>query len=177
MILTDTPSEQGGSAQFLEVRHRGHGTAADCIRCGKDTGIGRFLSRKCTINAAWLERSLAATDLLAWMRVLLLEGDLATAEPKKLRHRLLHVAARLTRGGRRLHLRIFHAWPWRNQLVTAFRRLAALAARPVDLHVPDGPHLEGPRRHQLPRLSLDHTSPTPASDTPPIVCPVVVPIR
>jgi len=30
------------------------------------------------------------------------EGELATAEPKKLRYRLLHAVARITRGGRRL---------------------------------------------------------------------------
>lgn len=70
--------------------------------------------------------SLTALDLLAWMRTLLLEGELATAEPKKLRYRLLHAAARITRGGRRLHLRISATWPWRNELTIAFARLTAL---------------------------------------------------
>ena len=37
---------------------------------------------------------------------------LARAEPKTLRYRLLHVAARLTRGQRRLWLRIDRHWPW-----------------------------------------------------------------
>ncbi|MPY30145.1 hypothetical protein FNH09_02075 [Streptomyces adustus] len=36
------------------------------------------------------------------------------------------VAARLTRGGRRLHLRISATWPWRHELTTAFHRLSAL---------------------------------------------------
>lgn len=58
--------------------------------------------------------------------VLSLDGELASAEPKKLRYRLLHVAACLTRGGRRLRLRISATWPWRNELATAFHRLAAL---------------------------------------------------
>ncbi|MFJ9566007.1 IS1380 family transposase [Streptomyces fuscichromogenes] len=126
VFLTDTPYSGGGSAQFLEVRHRGHATVEDHIRCGKTTGFGRFPSRGFGVNAAWLELSLAAIDLLAWTRVLLLDGELATAEPKKLRYRLLHVAARLTRGGRRLRLRISATWPWRNELVAAFRRLATL---------------------------------------------------
>jgi hypothetical protein len=43
-----------------------------------------------------------AVDLIAWTRQQLLHGDLAKAEPKSLRYRLLHVAARLTRGQRRL---------------------------------------------------------------------------
>ncbi|MCX5231478.1 IS1380 family transposase [Streptomyces sp. NBC_00233] len=126
VFLTDTPYSGGGSAQFLEVRHRGHATVEDHIRCGKTTGFGRFPSRHFAINSAWLELSLAAIDLLAWMRVLLLDGELAAAEPKKLRYRLLHVAARLTRGGRRLRLRISQTWPWRHELATAFHRLAAL---------------------------------------------------
>jgi hypothetical protein len=55
---------------------------------------------------------------------------LATAEPKKLRYRLLHAAARITRGARRLHLRIPATWPWRHDLATAFTRLQALP-RPI----------------------------------------------
>ncbi|WUX66636.1 IS1380 family transposase [Streptomyces sp. NBC_01429] len=125
VFLTDTPFASG-SAQFLEVRHRGHATVEDHIRCGKTTGFGRFPSRRFGVNAAWLELSLAAIDLLAWTRVLLLDGELATAEPKKLRYRILHVAARITRGGRRLRLRISATWPWRHELAAAFHRLAAL---------------------------------------------------
>ncbi|GHE05936.1 hypothetical protein GCM10010339_43970 [Streptomyces alanosinicus] len=126
VFLTDTPIAGGGSAQFLEVRHRGHAVVEVRIRCGKTTGFGRFPSRHFAVNTVWLELSLTAIDLLAWTRVLLLDGDLADDEPKKLRYRLLHVAARLTRGGRRLCLRICATWPWRNELVTAFHRLAAL---------------------------------------------------
>lgn len=32
VFLTDTPHSGGGSAQFLEVRHRGHATVEDHIR-------------------------------------------------------------------------------------------------------------------------------------------------
>ncbi|MET8439206.1 IS1380 family transposase [Streptomyces sp900116325] len=126
VVLTDTPYASGGSAQFLEVRHRGHATVEDHIRCGKTTGFGRFPSRHFGVNTVWLELSLTAIDLLAWARFLLLDGELAAAEPKKLRYRLLHVSARLTRGGRRLRLRISATWPWRHELTTAFHRLAAL---------------------------------------------------
>ena len=38
--------------------------------------------------------------LLAWLKLLALDGDLAKAEPKTLRYRVLHAAARLVRGGR-----------------------------------------------------------------------------
>ncbi|MFF5676422.1 IS1380 family transposase [Streptomyces hygroscopicus] len=125
VFLTDTPYGQG-SVQHLEARHRAHARVEDRIRSGKTTGFGRFPSRHFQINAVWLELALTGADLLAWTQTLLLEGDLATAEPKKLRYRLLHTAARITRGGRRLRLRISATWPWRNELTSAFTRLAAL---------------------------------------------------
>jgi hypothetical protein len=125
LMATDTPPGRG-SLQFLEARHRGHARVEDRIRCGKDTGFGRFPSRVFAINAAWLELALTGIDLLAWTQHLLLDGDLAAAEPKTLRYRLLHVAARITRSARRTRLRLAGTWPWADQLVTAFRRLAAL---------------------------------------------------
>jgi Transposase DDE domain group 1 len=67
-----------------------------------------------------------AVDLIAWTQHLLLQADLAKAEPKTLRYRLLHVAARLTRGQRRLWLRIQRTWPWARDLAAAFARLATL---------------------------------------------------
>lgn len=51
-------------------------------------------------NAVRLELVLIAQDLMCWAQSLLLEGDLARAEPKRLRYRLLHLAGRITRSGR-----------------------------------------------------------------------------
>jgi hypothetical protein len=125
VMATDT-GIGGGSIQYLEARHRGHARVEDRIRCGKDTGFGRFPSRVFAINAAWLELALTGIDLLAWTQQLLLDGELAAAEPKKLRYRLLHVAARITRTARRTRLRIAERWPWAGDLVNAFTRLTAL---------------------------------------------------
>jgi hypothetical protein len=129
VMATDTPVG-GGSIQYLEARHRGHARVEDRIRTGKDTGFGRFPSRVFAINAAWLELALTGIDLLAWTQHLVLDGDLATAEPKKPRYRLLHVAARITRSARQTRLRIAANWPWAKQVVTAFTRPTALP-RPV----------------------------------------------
>jgi Transposase DDE domain group 1 len=82
------------------------------------------------INAAWLELALTGIDLLAWARNLLLQGELAVAEPKKLRYRLLHVAARIVRTGRRAWVRIADNWPWTTDLAAAFTRLASVP-RPI----------------------------------------------
>jgi Transposase DDE domain group 1 len=125
LVATDTPPGQR-SLQYLEARHRAHARVEDRIRCGKTTGFGRFPSRMFAINQAWPQLALTGIDLLAWTQTLLLHGDLARAEPKKLRYRLLHVPARIARTARRTWLRIADGWPWANQIITAFTRLAAL---------------------------------------------------
>jgi nucleotide-binding universal stress UspA family protein len=125
VFITDTP-RPACSVQLLELRHRSHARVEDRIRCGKDSGFGRFPSRQFAINAAWLELALVGIDLLAWTRTLLLDGEHALAEPKKLRYRLLHVAARIVRTARRTYLRIAQRWPWARELATAYARLDAL---------------------------------------------------
>ena len=80
------------------------------------------------INAVWLELALTAADLIAWAQTMLLDGDLAAAEPRKLRYQLLHAAARITRGQRRTWIRIGETWPWAADLAAAFARLALLPA-------------------------------------------------
>lgn len=125
-FATDTLIGVGGQLAFLDARHRAHARVEDRIRCAKDTGLDHFPSRSFAINTAWLQVVMLAVDLLAWTQTLLLDGALAKAEPKTLRYRLLHVAARITRGSRRLWLRIQHSWPWARDLAEAFARLRAL---------------------------------------------------
>ena len=122
-FATDT---RAGQLAQLEARHRAHARVEDRIRCAKNTGLDRLPSRQFAINAAWVELALIAADLVAWAQTTLLTGDLAKAEPATLRYRLLHVAARITRGQRRLFVRIDKTWPWREQLAEAFTRLRAL---------------------------------------------------
>jgi Transposase DDE domain group 1 len=124
-FATDTPV---GQHAWLDARHRSHARVEDRIRTGKDTGLGRFPSRQFAINQAWLACVLIAIDLLTWAQSILLhdQPDLTRAEPKALRYRLLHVAARLVRGGRKLRLKIDRAWPWAHLLAAAFHRLYAL---------------------------------------------------
>ena len=68
-----------------------------------------------------------ACELLAWTQLLALTGDARRWEPKRLRLRLFAVAGRLTRGGRRLRLRLAATWPWAAQLTAAITRLQAFA--------------------------------------------------
>ncbi len=109
----------------LEMRHRQRARVEDCIRAGKDTGMRNLPHHAFRHNQTWLELSLIAQDLLCWTRLLCLTGPHQHAEPKRLRHRLLHIAGRLARHGRRLRLRLQADWPWAAALTDAFTRLRA----------------------------------------------------
>ncbi|TVS74592.1 transposase, partial [Mycobacterium helveticum] len=67
-----------------------------------------------------------AIDLLCWMRLLLLDGPLAKAEPATLRYRLLHAAARLVKRSRYLILRVPQTWPWAKEFADAINRVRAI---------------------------------------------------
>jgi hypothetical protein len=113
---------------YLEGIYRGRGRAECHIRDAKDTGLANLPSADFAINCAWLMIVLLAGDLLAWLRGICLDGDLARAEPKRLRYCLLHTAAVMVRTGRRTILRIAEGWPWADHLVAAFARLPGWAA-------------------------------------------------
>jgi len=124
-ILTDQDDQD---IAVLECRHRQRAHVEDRIRDDKDTGLAKFPFKQFALNQVWLEIVLLAHDLLVWTQALLLDGELQTAEPKRLRYRLLHVAARLAFHGRRARLRLQHDWPWATELATAFQKLKALPA-------------------------------------------------
>lgn len=122
-FLTD---QQGADIPQLELRHRRRARVEDRIRCAKDTGLENLPFHAFSHNQVWLELVLIAQDLFAWAQALILDGELALAEPKRLRHRLLHTAGRLVRSGRRTRLRLARNWPWAEALVAAYKRLRAL---------------------------------------------------
>jgi hypothetical protein len=115
-----------GQLAFLEARHRAHARVEDRIRVAKDTGLGRFPSREFTINQVWIQIAAIAADLVAWLQLIALDHDLAKAEPKLLRFRLLHVPARLTRSGRQRQLRLPAHWPWASRIAAAFAAIMAI---------------------------------------------------
>lgn len=123
LIATAT---RGGQPQRLEARHRVHARVEGFIRCAKDTGLARWPSHSFAINTAWVTAVALAIDLLCWMRLLLLDGPLAKAEPATLRYRLLHAAARLVKRSRYLILRIPQTWPWAEDFAAAVNRVRAI---------------------------------------------------
>jgi len=118
-IATNTGA---GQLAFLEARHRAHARVEDRIRQAQDAGLGRLPSKLFAINQVWLELALTAADLLAWTQTILLQHapELAKAEWKTIRYRLLHTAARIARSGRRTWLRLQQSWPWALALARAF---------------------------------------------------------
>jgi Transposase DDE domain group 1 len=126
VFFTDQPD---GDLACLELRHRQRARVEDRIRAAKATGLQNLPFDRWRRNRVWLELVLAAQDLTVWTQALLLDGDLAVAEPKTLRYRLLHVAARIVRHARQVILRLQRSWPWAVQLAQAFTRLRALPLR------------------------------------------------
>src|SRR5947207_3104566 len=124
-ILTDQDDKD---IAVIECRHRQHAHVEDRIRDDKDTGLSKFPFKVFALNEVWLEIVMLAHDLIVWTQALCLDGELAKAEPKRLRYRLLHVAGRLAFHGRRAKLHLQNTWPWTNDLLAAFQKLKTLPA-------------------------------------------------
>jgi hypothetical protein len=124
-ILTDRAE---ADIAAIERDHRARARVEDHIRNDKDTGLGNLPFRDFEHNRVWLELVRLAHDLIAWTQRLLLTGQLAKAEPKRLRYRLLHVAGRLSFHARTATLRIQHDWRWATDLANAFHKLKTLPA-------------------------------------------------
>jgi hypothetical protein len=122
-VLTDQPDRD---IEVLERRQRQRAHAETQIRNDKDTGLRNLPFSDFEHNRVWLMLVAIAHDLLVCTQRLLLTGELARCEPKRLRYRLLHVAARLAFHARKATLRIHAAWPWAQALVDAFTRARAL---------------------------------------------------
>lgn len=125
-FLTDTPPGRvPGQAAGLELRHRQHARVEDRIREAKATGLRNLPCRAWNENTAWLETVLTAVDLVCWTKLICFADtpELSRCEIAAFRYRVLHVAARLTRAARRLHLRIDATWRWATQIAEGFHRL------------------------------------------------------
>jgi hypothetical protein len=114
---------------YLEALYRGRGRVERRICDAKDTGLANLPSASMAINQAWVTLVMMAQDLICWTQHLYLDGDLAIAEPKRLRYCLLHVAGMIARTGRQTKLRLADDWPWTDALIAAFDRLHHRPAR------------------------------------------------
>jgi hypothetical protein len=67
------------------------------FRGAKATGLANLPFDRFHRNSVWVELVLLALSLVGWTQMLLLDGELRVAEPKTLRYRLWHQAARVAR--------------------------------------------------------------------------------
>ena len=127
-FITDTePGVVAGQLGGLELRHRQHARVEERIRQLKATGLRNLPCHRSEANAAWLEIILAATDLVTWAKLIGFRDQpaLANCEIATFRYRILHVAARITRGARQLRLRIDTTWRWAIAIAAAWHQLRA----------------------------------------------------
>ncbi|MCW2659817.1 MAG: Transposase [Mycobacterium sp.] len=125
-FITDTgPGVVPGQLAGLELRHRQHARVEDRIREAKATGLTNLPFHSFDANAAWLEIILAATDLVAWSKLIGFTDhrELTTCEIDTFRYRVLHVAARITRSARQTRLRIDSTWRWAKAIPAAWTRI------------------------------------------------------
>lgn len=114
----------GWTLAALEVRHRQRARAEDRIRGLKDTGLRNLPFHGFAQNRIWLEIIALAADLLVWTQTLAWHDHPARRwEPKRLRLRLLAVAGRIIRSGRRRRLRLPRGWPWNDLIDTGWAAL------------------------------------------------------
>jgi Transposase DDE domain group 1 len=117
-FITNT---RGYNIAALELRQRQRARAENVIRDAKATGLANLPFDDIVNNDVWMQLCFCANDLLAWSQHIGCVGQLRRATPKTIRHRLLHVAARITPTGRRL--RLDRHWPWTSILLDAIDRV------------------------------------------------------
>ena len=84
-----------GQLAGLDLRHRQHARVEDRIRQGKETELRNLLC------------------------------DLARCEIATFRYRVLHVAARITRGARQIRVRLDTTWRWALAIADAWAQIRA----------------------------------------------------
>lgn len=119
-------TDQDGDPVELDRQMRAHAHVEDHIQRLKDSGLQRFPFTDSEANQAWLQTIMWAADLTRWFQLLCLTGPLTKAKPRRLRWTLWHTPARIIRTARRDIVRILDGWPTADQIIAAYRAIAAL---------------------------------------------------
>jgi len=125
-FITDTPTGAvPGQLAGLDLRHRQHARVEDRIRQAKATGLRNLPFHSFDANAAWLQIVMTATDLIAWSKLIGFFDvpALARCEINTFRYRVLHIAARITRGARQTRLRLDATWRWATAIAAGWHRI------------------------------------------------------
>ena len=98
----------------------------DYIRRLKASAASRFPFTSIDANRAWLATMCFVDALVRWFQLLCLSGELALAEPKRLRWTLSPTPARAIRHAHQHVIRILDGWPTTGDLLDTYQRIAAL---------------------------------------------------
>ncbi|HEX2782242.1 MAG TPA: IS1380 family transposase [Ilumatobacteraceae bacterium] len=119
-------TDNTGNPVELDAHMRDHAHVEDHIKRLKDSGLERFPFTDLDANRAWMQLVCLAADLVRWFQHLCCHGELATAEPKRLRSSLWHTPARIVRRAGRDIIRIIDGWPTTTSLLDAHQHITAL---------------------------------------------------
>ena len=121
------PGRRGAQLPDLEVRHRRRARCEDRIRAAKDTGLTNLPLHDFAQNQIWCAIVALACDITAWMQMLALRGHPSRRwEPKRLRLRLLSIAANLATRARVRTLHLAEHAPWTRLALDGLARLNSL---------------------------------------------------
>jgi hypothetical protein len=120
-FITDRTDELA----LVEREHRQHAVVELAIRDHKDGALRHMPSGHYPANGAWCVIAALAANLARWTQILGL-GHTTPHALATLRRRLLVVPGRITRHGRRIHLRLAARWPWREAWLACLTRLRGL---------------------------------------------------
>lgn len=121
-FYTDLP----GEIADLDLLMRQHAHVEQHIERLKDSGLCRFPFSNFEANATWMTLVRLSADLVRWFQLLCCDGSWRRARPKALRWHLFHAPGRVVRQARRTVVRILEHWPESDDLLRAYRRIAAL---------------------------------------------------
>jgi len=119
-------TDADGTPVQLDAHMRNHAHVEDHIKRLKDSGLERFPFSDLDANRAWMQLVCLAADLVRWFQHLCCTGELATAEPKRMRWSLWHTPARIVRRAGRDVMRIVDGWPTTGDLLDAHQRITAI---------------------------------------------------
>jgi hypothetical protein len=109
----------------VEAEHRDHAVVEQVIADLKDQALAHFPSGEYNANGAWTVLGALAHNLLRWTQLIGLPDGIVRAA-RTLRRRMLQIAGRLTRHGRRWTLHLPARWPWQGDYLAALARIRAL---------------------------------------------------
>ena len=126
-VMTNIPPVLASAAQ-VEHHHRLRGGGPEeVIRQLKgDFGFAHAPVKGFFGNWLWWCASVLAYNVARWLRILSFPAAFRRCRGKRLRIRFLNVAARVVRSGRRLRLRLPHAYPYARDFVAAIERIRSL---------------------------------------------------